>query len=209
MLTVKDLQDFEEEIAQLYKEGKINGPCHLRGSVDTTYERAMIDIFKNIREDDYILGFWAMHNQCLLKGVPRDQLLNEIIKGNSISLCFWEKHKILCSGIVSSLIGVATGLAWGFKKQGSKATVHLFVGDMAAQNGSLYEAVKYSWANLLPIKFHIEDNGVSVMTDTEKTWGVSTRETYEMLKEYYPGYVTYFKYTNKFPHSGVSPRIKF
>lgn len=220
MLTVKDLQEFEEEVASLYKDGKIKAPIHLRVSQDGAYERNLIDIFKNIKEEDYVLGYWAMHNQCLLKGVPRQQLLDEIIKGNSISLCFWDKYKILCSGIVSSLVGVATGLAWGLKIQRDKeepyqwtdkhrGTVHLFLGDMAAQNGSLYEAVKYAWAHQLSIKFHIEDNGLSVMTDTEKTWGVSAKETYEMLNEYYPGYVTYFKYSNKFPHSGVSQRIKF
>lgn len=209
MLTVKELQDFEEEVASLYKEGKIKGPCHLRGSVDTTYERNLIEIFKNIKEDDYVLGFWALHLHCLLKGVPRDELLDQIIKGNSISLCFWDKYRILGSGIVSSLIGVAPGIAWGEQRKKSKSKVHVFLGDMASQNGSLYEAVKYSWSHVLPCEFHIEDNGISVMTDTEKTWGVSTKETYEMLKEFYPCYVSYFKYQNKFPHSGVMERIKF
>lgn len=221
-LTAQDLQDFENEIAQLYTEGKVKGPIHLRGSLDKSYENNLIQIFSKIHEKDYVLGFWAMHLHSLLKGVPQEELKQSILDGNSISLCFWDKHRILASGIVSSLVGVSVGLAWGLKEKfdidqrekgeywsSYNGAVHLFVGDMACQNGSFYEAVKYSWAHQLPIKFYIEDNGVSVMTDTEHTWGASTKETYEMLNEYYPGYVKYFKYKNKFPHSGVSERIKF
>lgn len=221
-LTAQDLQSFENEIVQLFKEGKIRAPIHLRGSVDKSYENNLIEIFKKVHENDYVMGFWAMHLHALLKGVPREELRQSILDGNSISLCFWEKYRILCSGIVSSLVGVAVGLAWGLKEKFEQeqyqkgahwapylGCVHLFVGDMASQNGSFYEAVKYSWANQLPIKFYVEDNELSVMTHTEHTWGVPTKDTVNMLQEYYPTYVKYFKYKNKYPHSGVDERVKF
>lgn len=208
-LTAQDLQSFEEEIAQLYKEGKIRAPVHLRKSQDKSYENNLIEIFQRIRGQDYVLSYWASHAHCLLKGVSRQELRDQILKGNSISLCFWKDMGILCSGIVGSLIGVATGLAYSLKQQRSNATVWHFCGDITAQNGSFYEAVKYSWTHQLPIRFVVEDNGLSVMTDTETTWGASTKETIEMLQKYYPTYVKYFKYKNGYPHSGISERVKF
>lgn len=208
MLTVKDLQEFEEEVASLYKDGKIKAPIHLRVSQDGAYERNLIEIFKNIKPEDKIYSYWASHAHCLLKGVPRDQLLTEILKGNSISLSFPE-YGILCSGIVGSLIGVAVGNAWALKRQNLPGTVYHFCGDMTAQNGNFYEAVKYSWSHVLPISFIVEDNDLSVMTDTEETWGVPTIDTIKILQESYSTYVKYFKYKNAKPHSGINERVKF
>lgn len=207
-LTVKELQDFEEEVAQIYKEGRIKAPVHLRTSQDGTYERNLIEIFKRVQPEDFVYNYWAAHIHCLLKGVPRDVLLDEIIKGNSISLSF-PKYGILCSGIVGSLVGVAVGHAWGLYKQKKKGKIWHFGGDMFCQNGNFYEAVKYSYGHTLPIEFIIEDNGLSVMTDTEATWGVSMHDTYKILHDAYPTQLTYFKYKNSRPHSGVNERVKF
>lgn len=207
-LTVKDLQDFEDEVAALYKEGKIKAPVHLRTSQDGSYERNMINIFKDVKEEDFIYGYWAMHIPCLLKGVPRDELLDQILKGNSISLSF-PKYGILASGIVGSLVGVAVGHAWGLQKQGKKSKVWHFCGDTAAQNGNFYEAVKYSWGHSLNISFIVEDNGLSVMSPTNSMWNVETSDVIHMLKEYYPGYVRYFKYKNARPHSGILEKVRF
>lgn len=208
MITAQDLKDFEAEIADLYGQGKIPFPIHLRGSLDNQYEHNLIQIFKRVKPEDYIYGYWASHAHCLLKGVPRQELLDSILRGNSISLCFPE-HNIYCSGIVGSLVGVAAGTAFGLKRSKSKGKVHIFCGDMASQNGNFYEAVKYAWANILPITFYVEDNGVSVLTDTEKAWGVSCHDTIKNLQESYPGYVEYFHYTNSHAHSGINRKVKF
>lgn len=207
-ITPQFLKDFEDEVAELYKNRKILAPIHLRSSKDNSYENNLIEIFRNINEEDFLYGYWSMHAQCLLKGVPRDELLDEILKGNSISLSF-PKYGILCSGIVGSLVGVATGHAWALKKQGKKGVIHHFCGDTAAHNGNFYEAVKYSWGHILPIRFIVEDNSLSVMSPTVNMWNVETSDIIHMLKEYYPGYIKYFKYVNARPHSGINSRVKF
>ena len=114
MLTKIDLENFENEIAEIFGQGLIKAPVHLRAG----REEALIRIFKeqNIGPDDYIFGFWDSHELCLLKGVPREELKRAIIEGRSIALCFPE-HKIFCSGIVGSLMGVAVGAAWALKRQ--------------------------------------------------------------------------------------------
>jgi len=192
---------FENEIAELFRAGKIRAPIHLRSGC----EDQLMKIFEQIKPSDWIFSYWASHIHCLLKGVPPEALKQAILEGKSISLCF-EEQNIYCSGIVGSLAGVAVGTAWGLKKQGKKDTVYLFTGDMGAECGIFHEAVKYAYNFDLPMKFVVEDNSVSVMTDTKKTWGHS--EPW-FIGTKYQEKIIYYKYENSWPHSGLGQRIAF
>jgi pyruvate dehydrogenase E1 component alpha subunit len=200
-ITVSEITQFESEIAELFQDGKIRAPVHLRSGC----EQALIDIFKNINDEDWIYNYWASHIHCLLKGVPPLNLKQEIIEGRSISLSFPEQN-IYCSGIVGSLAGVAVGTAWGLKKQNKKGTVYLFTGDMGAECGIFHEAVKYALNFDLPIKFVVEDNGLSVMTDTHKIWGSNKPWFVDTI---YAQNIIYYKYQSSWPHSGLGKRIAF
>ena len=203
MPTKEDLINFEKEIAEIFATGVIRAPVHLRSG----REDQLIKIFQenNIGPDDYVFGFWDSHELALLKGVPREQLKQAILDGKSISLCF-PKYKVLCSGIVGSLMGTATGVAWALKNQGKKGTAFLFCGDMSAETGVFHEAVKYAVNFDLPVKFIVCDNGVSVMTNTKEVWGCQS-PWFKNTK--YESKVIYFKYTNGYPHSGLGRLIKF
>ena len=203
MLTKIDLENFENEIAEIFGQGLIKAPVHLRAG----REEALIRIFKeqNIGPDDYIFGFWDSHELCLLKGVPREELKRAIIEGRSIALCFPE-HKIFCSGIVGSLMGVAVGAAWALKRQEKKARAFLFCGDMSSETGIFHEAVKYAHNFDLPVKFIVSDNGLSVMTDTRQSWG-SAEPWFQGTK--FEKNIIYFQYKNAWPHSGLGKLIKF
>ena len=62
----KELISFEEDIAKLFNAGKIKAPVHLyKGN-----ENEIINVFKKIKEDDWVFCYWRSHYQCLLKGVP-------------------------------------------------------------------------------------------------------------------------------------------
>lgn len=203
MVTKEEIIAFEKEIADVFATGVIRAPVHLRAG----REDALIKIFKDhhIGDDDYVFGFWDSHELALLKGVPREELKQAIIDGKSISLCF-PKQKVLCSGIVGSLMGTAAGVAWSLKNQGKKGRVFLFCGDMSAETGIFHEAVKYTHNFDLPATFIVCDNGVSVMTDTRAVWG-STEPWFKGTK--YENKIIYFKYTNGYPHSGLGKLIKF
>ena len=203
MVTKQDIETFEKEIADIFATGVIRAPVHLRAG----REDELINIFRknNIGPDDYVFGFWDSHELALLKGVPREELKKAILDGKSISLCF-PKHKVLCSGIVGSLMGVAAGTAWSLKNQNKKGRVFLFCGDMSAETGIFHEAVKYVYNFDLPATFIVCDNGVSVMTDTRATWG-SPEPWFTGTK--YQQKIIYFKYTNGYPHSGLGKLIKF
>ena len=203
MVTKEEIIAFEQEIAGIFATGVIRAPVHLRAG----REDALIGIFREygIGPDDYVLGFWDSHELALLKGVPREEVKEAIVKGRSISLCF-PKYKVFCSGIVGSLMGVATGVAWSLKNQGKKGRAFLFCGDMSAETGIFHEAVKYAYNFDLPAMFIVGDNGVSVMTDTRETWG-SPEPWFKGTK--YEEKIIYFKYTNTYPHSGLGKLIKF
>lgn len=203
MLTKEDIINFEKEIADIFATGIIRAPVHLRAG----REEALIRIFKdhNIGDDDYVFGYWDSHELALLKGVPREELKQAILDGKSISLCFPE-YKILCSGIVGSLMGTAVGAAWALKNQGKKGRVYIFCGDMSAETGIFHESVKYAYNFDLPVTFIVCDNGLSVMTDTRAVWG-SEQPWFQSTK--YEKNIIYFKYTNDYPHSGLGWKIKF
>lgn len=201
--TKDDLANFEKEIAAIFATGVIRAPVHLRGG----REDQLIKIFKDhtIGPDDYIFGYWDSHELALLKGVPRDVVKQAILDGKSISMCF-PNEKILCSGIVGSLMGTAVGVAWALKRQNDKGRVFLFCGDMSSETGIFFESVKYAVNFDLPVTFVVSDNGVSVMTKTRETWGCEDpwfKDTKFEKK------IIYFKYTNEYPHSGLGKLIKF
>lgn len=185
---------FEEEIAQEFAAGNIRSPIHLGGG----NERQLIEVFKDIDPDDWVLAGWRAHYHCLLKGAPRDELKAAILAGHSVSLCF-PAHKILCSGIVGGIAPIAVGLAWAIKQRGEDARVYCFLGDMSAESGVVHEAMKYAAGHDLPVRWIVEDNGISVCTDTKESWG---------LPAGFPE-ITRYHYTLSRPHAGIGRWVKF
>ena len=90
--------------------------------------------------------------------------------------------------------------AWGSNM------VHCFLGDMTAETGIFHECQKYARNYNLPIRWIIEDNGLSVCTETEKVWaGAPSRyHAMELLQN-----VESYEYKSKYPHAGVGRRIQF
>ena len=135
----KTLIAFEKEIADLFNSGKIKAPIHLyHGN-----ENHVIKIFKKIRNEDWVFCSWRSHYQCLLKGVPRNEIKKEILAGRSISLCF-PKYNIYSSALVGGSIPIAVGLAISLKRSKSKSCVYCFMGEMTSETGIAYECIKYT-----------------------------------------------------------------
>ena len=197
----EELIAFEKEIANYFNNALIKAPIHLyNGNEDN-----IIDVFKQIDEDDWVLCSWRSHYQCLLKGVPRERLKNDILAGRSISLCYKE-YKILSSGIVSGVIPIATGIALDIQRKNETNKVYCFMGDMTSETGIAHECIKYSINKKLPIHFIVEDNAKSVCTLTREVWGFD-KLTYEGTSN---KDITFYKYDgSKYPHAGSGKRIQF
>lgn len=198
--TKKDLIAFEEDIAKEFNAGKIQAPIHLYNG----NEENLISFFKRIKKNDWVFCSWRSHYQCLLKGVSPKTLKKEIMDGKSISLCF-QKEKIFSSAIVGGVLPVAVGVALGIKNKNLKDKVYCFLGDMTSETGIAHETIKYSINQKLPIHFIIEDNNLSVMTDTRKVWGIS-KLTFENFND---EFITIYKYKSKYPHAGAGKRVQF
>lgn len=198
-LTAKDLRDFELEIFELFKDKKIASPIHLRGG----NEDKLIEIFKNIKHHDYCFFTWASHLECLLKGVPREELKKAILNNKSICLSFKE-YNIISSAIVAGNAPIAVGVALGLKNKNEDSHVWCFVGDMAFYTGTVQECIRYSEVHDLPITFVVADNGISVETPTEKIWGSDIKK----ITEQSPKCLRY-EYKNVFPHAGIGQKVLF
>ncbi len=191
---------FEEDIAKLFNAGKIRAPIHLyHGN-----EEKIIKVFKKIKSKDWVFCSWRSHYQCLLKGVPEEDIKKEILSGRSISLCF-PKYNIFSSAMVGGSLPIAVGTAISIKKKNKKNKVFCFMGEMTSETGIAHECIKYSRNHKLPIHFIIEDNKKSVCTDTRKVW----KQKKLSYQGYSDKYITYYHYNLKYPHAGAGKRVQF
>ena len=195
-MTREDLIAFEESIADEFNAGKIPYPIHL----DNGNEDALIDVFKSVKPQDWVFGSWRLHYKALLKGVPPEQLRAAIRRGESMALRF-DEYRVYGSAIAGGIIPIALGAAFAIKRRGRDETAWLFVGDMMVESGIFYEAWKYASNFDLPINFVVEDNGVSVCTNTREVWGAGLPDVIRPMIRY--------QYQSKYPHAGAGKRVQF
>ena len=216
--TKEELIAFENELADLFKQGKILTPIHLGGD----NEEQLINIFKDVKKDDWILCTWRNHYQWLLSGRSPEVLKAKIM--NVSSMHVFDDH-FFTSAIVGGIAPIAVGLAWAIKRGevGRLCSMHrdydqncdicnatmtkdtkvwCFLGDMGASTGIAMESMRYACGHNLPVVFVIEDNGLSVRTDTKQAWGCGDCERSFFCT---PGRFkkVEYKYNRKYNHAGV------
>lgn len=188
------LISFEKKIKDLFKQGKIRSCIHLSGG----NEKFLIDIFKHIHRDDWVFSTHRNHYHALLHGIPEEELLSMIINGNSMHINS-NKHRFFTSAIVGGVLPIAVGVAMGIKRRGARNHVWVFIGDMCAEMGIFHECQKYARGHDLPITFVVEDNGLSVDTDTQDAWGNYLGKNNVIRYQYKRGY----------PHCGIGEFVEF
>ena len=82
MKTKDQLIAFENEVAARFNAGKIRAPVHLYWG----NEENIIRTLAGVRPQDWIFCSWRSHYQCLLKGVPEQQVMDEIEQFDMIPL---------------------------------------------------------------------------------------------------------------------------
>jgi TPP-dependent pyruvate/acetoin dehydrogenase alpha subunit len=198
-ITPEELREFEMDIFNLFKLGKITSPIHLRGG----NEKHLIEIFKMISKDDYCFFTWASHLECLLKGVSKEEVRDAILRNKSICLSFKE-HNIISSAIVGGNAPIAVGVAMGIERKKEGQHVWCFIGDMSYYTGTVQESIRYAEVHDLPITFVVADNGISVETPTREVWGddivADTERSPKCIR---------YEYENVFSHAGIGKEVLF
>ena len=187
MLTPAELIAFEQDIAAEFEAGNIRAPIHLVGG----NEEQLIEIFQEVRAEDWVLSTWRSHYHALLKGIPPAEVKAQIMAGRSMFISSVE-HRFMSSAIMGGMLPIACGLAY----QGAR--VWCFVGDMCSWTGAYKDAVTYARGHSLDVHFVIEDNGLSTNTPTVETWGLGEAPL-----------ILHYKYKRTFPHTGVGKWIQF
>ena len=189
------LIDFETEVKERYEAGEIKAPVHLASN----NEEQLIEIFEDVDTDDWVFCSWRNHYHALLHGIPRDTLMDMIVRGKSMSV-YSDKPKFYSSSIVGGILPIALGVAKSIKLKGGTNKVWCFVGDMTFETGIFYETYKYSRNFDLPLEFVIEDNNLSTNTPVDETWGG---------KQTVPSDVYYYEYKSEYPHHGTGNWVLF
>lgn len=196
-LTKEDLIAFEKRICDLYLDNKLPFLFHLSGG----NEDKLIDIFKGIKEDDYVLSNHRCHYHALLHGIPADDLENKILNGQSMFV-YDRARNFFCSAIIGGTPAIAVGIAWALKRKGSSQKVWCFVGDGTEDSGHLHEAVRYADGWDLPVTFVIEHNDRSVETSNAERWGSKGYINWEHSNK-----VLKYSYDITFPHARLPGKI--
>jgi|TARA_R100001015_G_C4631004_1_gene193151 pyruvate dehydrogenase E1 component alpha subunit len=189
------LIDFETEVKERYERGEIHSPVHL----SSNNEEQLIDIFKQVDKNDWVFCSWRNHYHALLHGIPRDVLMNQIIRGKSMSV-YSKEHKFYSSSIVGGILPIALGVAKSIQLKNEKNKVWCFVGDMTFESGLFHETYKYTKNFDLPLQFVVEDNNLSTNTPVDETWG---------KKQDIPKDVIYYQYKSDYPHHGTGNWVLF
>src|ERR1039458_4400249 len=191
-MTAQDLIDFETRIKELWEQGELPSLIHLCGG----NERTLVEIFKDIKPDDWVFSTHRTHFHALLKGIPPDELEAKILAGKSMFVYDSERH-FFSNAILAGAAPIAAGVAWQLAQEGSTAKVYCFQSDGSEENGHLYEAALFVEANELPCIFCIEDNGRQVNTPK-----LVRRGSYFCGLEFLFKCVRRYQYEPTWPHAG-------
>ena len=198
--TIESLVLFEQRVADAFEAKQVKGPIHLCSG---TQAEPLLKIFEGIGPEDWVFSTWRSHWHCLLKGVPEEEVFAAILAGRSMYLNF-AKQRVVCSAIVGGILPIALGVSMGLRRQRREFArgpwVHVFVGDMAETTGLYHEFRRYANGHDLPVRVHVEDNGLSTNAETEETWGFQQ-----------DGWPTTDRYTYRRtrPHTGTGKHVTF
>lgn len=189
----ENLIAFEWHVKRLWEAGELPFLLHLCGG----NEDQLIEIFKEVKQGDWIFSSHRSHYHYLLAGGSEEVLLEKIKEGRSMFV--FSKHlNFLTSSVLAGTCCIAAGVAWSIKDEGNERDNHVwcFLGDGAEDEGHFYEAVCFVQGQNLPCTFIIEDNDRSVDTSKEQRRGSN------YMWRSWPSCVRRYHYAPTYPHAG-------
>jgi pyruvate dehydrogenase E1 component alpha subunit len=154
---------FEEQVDQLYMQGKVHGTGHLCIGMEATAVGSILALNK----DDYITSTHRGHGHCISKGADVRLMMAELLgkrtgyckgKGGSMHIADIKIGNLGANGIVGGGIAIATGAALAVQEMGVKKVVLCFFGDGATNQGVFHESLNMASIWDLPVVYIIENN---------------------------------------------------
>ena len=187
------IRAFEETVLELAGEGLVHGPAH--SSIGQ--EGGAVGSIVGLRSADGVNGSHRGHHQFLAKALthvsngvidpadPVNGALQEVLqrtlaeilglaqgycrgRGGSMHLQWFEAGALGTNAIVGGGAPMASGNAWAQKHSGTSDLTINYLGDGAAQIGSVLESMNLAAAWKLPVSFFIENNLYAVSTRADE-----------------------------------------
>lgn len=157
------IRRFEEMCGKMYQQAEIGGFCHLY----IGQEAVCVGIQSALRPDDYVMGTYREHGQCLAAGSNPKAIMAELFgrdtgicrgKGGSMHLFDKERNFMGGTAIVGGNLPIAAGVGWAIKYRGSDQVCVCYFGDGAINEGAFHEALNMAGLWKLPVLFVCENN---------------------------------------------------
>jgi len=157
------IRHFEERTPEQYTKGKIGGFLHLYSG----QEAVGVGVISALHEDDYVIGAYREHGQCLAKGTDPKAVMAELFgkstgiskgKGGSMHLFDIERGFLGGYGIVGGGMPIAVGVGLAIKYRKTDQVCVCFFGDGAVNEGAFHESLNMAALWDLPVVFVLENN---------------------------------------------------
>lgn len=192
-MTAEELTEYENQVRDLWEAGELPYLTHLSSGNEEWLARYFHEEFN---EGDWVFCSHRCHFHYLLSGGK--DFLEKIKTGRSM---FLYHERMVCSAIVAGSCSMAAGKALAIKLTGGTEHVHCFLGDGATDQGSFWEALRFSEGRDLPITFIVEDNNGQCGVDPCTRWG-SVWPMFPRILD--SKKVRYYNYRSIYPHAGCS-----
>jgi len=176
---MKRIRIFEENVKNLFKEGKIHGTVHLY----IGEESIAVGVCANLLDKDYIISTHRGHGHCLAKGADPKKMMAEILgketgysygKGGSMHIADVNSGILGANGIVGAGLPISLGSSLASKIRKENNVTVCFFGDGAANNGVFHESLNLASLWKLPILFVCENNQYAVSTNVKNSSSTNT-----------------------------------
>jgi len=182
------IRRFEERTYQEYstprvlpngqKEARIGGFCHLYSGQEAIAVGCSA-VFDKTR--DYIVSGYRCHGHSLALGMSPHAAMAELFgratgcskgKGGSMHLFDANDHNMGGHGIVGGQLPLGIGMAFAQKYKKTGGVTFTYMGDGAINQGTHNESLNLASLQKLPCIFVVENNGVAMGTQVERSSAV-------------------------------------
>ncbi len=173
------IRRFEERAGQLYGMGLIGGFCHLY----IGQEAIAVGMQSIAHSGDQVITGYRDHGHMLAAGMDPRAVMAELTgrapgsargKGGSMHMFDVQAGFYGGHGIVGAQVPIGTGLALANKYRGKPNVCFTYLGDGAANQGQVFEAMNMAALWKLPVVYVIENNQYAMGTSVER----ATAETH-------------------------------